>query len=228
MLLARLTFALTQPRTAWRHFLQTRAGFIVDAHGFKRRAYSSYDHYLREQAEKLATKGDGWIAEYEQRYEASLRQRLEAADVVSVGLPVLCLAARLGAEVRAFRSLGAFAIGIDLNPGNENECVCYGDFHRLAYADQSVGIVFTNALDHAFDFSALTSEIRRVLRPEGLFITETVIGNTTGTPYGYYDAIGWSSVDAVNQAIEAGGFTMVTQAPTDYPGGRIWTVFRVQ
>ena len=36
------------------------------------------------------------------------------------GATVLCVGARLGGEVRAFKSLGALAIGIDLNPGTLN------------------------------------------------------------------------------------------------------------
>jgi hypothetical protein len=37
-----------------------------------------------------------------------------------VGARVLCIGARLGGEVRAFKSLGALAVGIDLNPGGYN------------------------------------------------------------------------------------------------------------
>ena len=64
---------------------------------------------------------------------------------------VLCLGARQGTEVKAFLDLGCFAVRIDLEPGAENQFVVQGDFHDLKFPTESVDIVFTNSLDHAFD-----------------------------------------------------------------------------
>ena len=52
---------------------------------------------------------------------------------------VLCLAARIGTEVKAFLDLGCFAIGIDLNPGTDNRYVVHGDFHDLQFAPKLSG-----------------------------------------------------------------------------------------
>ena len=46
---------------------------------------------------------------------------------------------------------GAFAVGIDLNPGRDNRWVVIGDFHALQYADASVDVVYTNSFDHVFE-----------------------------------------------------------------------------
>ena len=52
-------------------------------------------------------------------------------------LPVLACSALRRArppEVRAFLDHGAFAVGIDLNPGRDNRYVMVGDFHQLQFA----------------------------------------------------------------------------------------------
>jgi ubiquinone/menaquinone biosynthesis C-methylase UbiE len=69
--------------------------------------------------------------------------------------------------VRAFRALGAMALGIDLNPGPSNPIVLEGDFHRLPFADAVFDLVYTNVLGHAFDLHALGREVCRVLKPAG-------------------------------------------------------------
>lgn len=94
---------------------------------------------------------------------------------------VLCLAARLGGEVRAFTSLGALALGVDLNPGDENKYVLPGDFQQLQFADGVFDYVFTNAMDHAFDISAVSREVCRVLASDqSLFILD--IGGVSSGP----------------------------------------------
>jgi SAM-dependent methyltransferase len=85
---------------------------------------------------------------------------------------VLCLGARLGGEVRAFRSLGALAIGIDLNPGPINAVVLPGDFHHLPFAASTFDLIFTNVIGHAFDLARLEHEICRVLKPRGGFLMD--------------------------------------------------------
>ena len=44
--------------------------------------------------------------------------------------------------MRAFRALGAMALGIDLNPGPSNPIVLEGDFHRLPFADAVFDLVY--------------------------------------------------------------------------------------
>ena len=59
---------------------------------------------------------------------------------------MLCLGARLGGEVRAFRRLGALALGVDLEPGLNNRHVLPGDVHALQFADGVFDYAFTNIL----------------------------------------------------------------------------------
>jgi SAM-dependent methyltransferase len=183
------------------------------------RAYASYGQYVRHQQTKLETilrSGAGWLQEYEHEYEDVLKARLETGGHVRPGLRVLCLGARLGSEVRAFLALGCFAVGLDLNPGPKNQNVLYGDFHDLVWADASIDVVFTNALDHAFSIEKVLSEVRRVLVPGGLFLVEASVG-TDRYAAGDFESVAWHGLDALVAAIESGGFTRVSQEPFSYP-----------
>ena len=95
------------------------------------------------------------------------------------GRNVLCVGARAGGEVRAFRSLGAFAVGIDLYPAERGNAtlVLRGSAHALQFADASVDVLFTNVMDHIPDLSAFTAEVARVLKPNGILLAE-VLGQT--------------------------------------------------
>src|SRR4051812_7406462 len=83
------------------------------------RRYQSYDDYLAHQKSKLANIEHLLVESSEQRV-ARFRQRFELLTELPPHASVLCLAARLGHEVEAFISLGHFAVGIDLNPGEGN------------------------------------------------------------------------------------------------------------
>ena len=85
------------------------------------------------------------------------------------GRSVLCLGARLGGEVRAFKALGALAVGVDVEPGNGNMDVLVGDFEHLAFADASFDFAYSNVLDHVHDLRIFGSEVCRVLKPGGIF-----------------------------------------------------------
>jgi hypothetical protein len=60
------------------------------------------------------------------------------------GRTVLCLAARNESE--AWTDADFLAIGIDLNPGENNRFVVVGDFHALQFRDGVFDVVFTNSL----------------------------------------------------------------------------------
>jgi len=145
------------------------------------RRYASYDEYTANQKAKLskaiAADGAAFIRTVDQEmYEIynTLFATIELRhDDGFAGKTVLCLAARLGGEVRAFNDIGALAVGVDLNPGKENRYVLTGDFHHLQFADGVFDYVFTNAMDHAFDISAVAKEVCRVLRTrDGFFILD--------------------------------------------------------
>ena len=102
--------------------------------GVMRREYRSYDDYVTHQRAKLERVG---LAEYDVTFRQALAERLAATGLVPHGSRALCLAARIGTEVKAFIDVGCFAVGIDLNPGQANRYVVTGDFLDLQFADRS-------------------------------------------------------------------------------------------
>jgi SAM-dependent methyltransferase len=197
---------LANPRKFWAHaqwLVSSDPAFDVGdwrshAAGLNVRTYRSYDDYVRHQRAKLPTLD---LTAYDRTFYDHLHERLKAHGL-RPGATVLCLGARLGTEVRAFLSHRCFAVGIDLNPGPENRHVLFGDFHALQFADGSVDVVFTNALDHALDIQRMLSEVSRVLKPNGLFLVEAVHGTAEGTSPGFYESFFWATIDDLVTAIE--------------------------
>ena len=200
-----------------RSLLQSRVGRSWTPHqsepGFEKRVYSNYDDYLEHQSDKLQ---DLDLSDYDLRYRHVLRERLEKLNVSWGGKAVLCLGARLGTEVKSFLDIGCFAIGIDINPGEDNRYVLYGDFHDLQFPSSSTDVVFTNALDHTFDIEREIHEIKRVLKPEGLLIIEATKGRQQGPP-GFYESFWWSNIDDLVLFLENVQFKLVKRSPFDYP-----------
>jgi SAM-dependent methyltransferase len=155
-----------------------------------RRKYASYDAYLEHQASKL-DKIAPRLREKEDEDFAEFRRRFATCAALGGARSVLCLGARLGTEVRAFHALGYFAVGIDLNPGEGNPYVLPGDFHRIMFADGSVDAIYTNALDHVFSLEDLVREVRRLLRPGGIFVADLELGSAEGFVPGEYEAVMW-------------------------------------
>lgn len=138
--------------------------------GIYTRAYQSYKEYLSHQREKLSKVFDS-VKEYDVQYEFIVQDRYRNLRDWK-GSSVLCLAARLGGEVRAFKALGALAIGIDIEPGSCNSYVLHGDFHDIQFADSSFDFAFCNAIDHVFDLEMFVKEVKRILKPNGELILE--------------------------------------------------------
>jgi SAM-dependent methyltransferase len=88
------------------------------------------------------------------------------------GKRVLCLGARLGEEVEVFCRMGAWAVGVDVNPGRGNRRVIVADFHFCPFADKSFDLIYTNSLDHALDLAKVASECHRLLRESGRILLE--------------------------------------------------------
>ena len=133
-----------------------------------KRKYSNYDEYVEHQKGKLPIIIDVLRSNFYRRYRQFLK-RLRPMRRIIKGTKVLCLGARTGEEVQAFRKLGfANAVGIDLDPGPDNEYVTRGDFHNLPYVDASFDGVYSNAMDHAWDLGRVSAEAKRVLRPGGV------------------------------------------------------------
>ena len=192
---------------------------------FRRRTYRNYEEYMAHQAAKLA-KLD--LRQYDSRYRAVLRERLEKLDLLRRGDTVLCLGARIGTECKAFIDLGCFTVGIDLNPGAENAHVVYGDFHNLQFADESIDYVFTNSLDHAFNLERIIAEIVRVLKPGGRLLAEIVGGSKDphGREPGEYESLWWDNASDVLDVICGAGLTQISARRFEYPWGGELVVFR--
>lgn len=165
--------------------------------GLRRRRYSDYQQYIDHQSDKLQHIESDWLPEYERLYEMVLFERLHEIDLQFEGKSALCLGARLGAEVRVLLKLGCFAVGVDLNPGKSNDFVLHGDFHKLQFANESVDIVFSNALDHAFDLSLVIFEVNRVLKLNGFVLIELMNGSQEGKWKDFYDCFHWERIDDV-------------------------------
>lgn len=176
--------------------------------GLNGRAYRDYGVYRAHQVLKLDALREKSIRGHDHRFYAALRQRLGEDPLGFAGRRVLCLGARQGTEVRAFIDEGAFAVGIDLNPGRDNRYVMVGDFHDLQFADGTVDVVFTNALDHAFDLGRILSEVKRVLTPGGLLICEVGLGRDAGAGPGFYESLSWANVDDILDRIRGHGFEL--------------------
>lgn len=186
---------------------------------FRFKKYDTYEEYVQHQKSKLdriLEEGEKhWFNQnnYDLTYRTHLRDRLKPY-LTNRGLNVLCLAARLGTEVKAFIDLGCFAIGIDLNPGLENHYVVVGDFHNIQYADKSLDIVFTNSFDHALYPEKILQEISRVLKPNGRFMTDVAsIYSNQGT----YEAFSWSSIEDLVSLIEKFNLKIIHQEEISYP-----------
>lgn len=183
---------------------------------FQHRTYRAYEDYLKHQVQKLNRAN---LAEDLGRYDVEYRRALaeRVSDLELHGRSVLCLAARIGTEVKGFRDRGAFAVGLDLNPGTGNQYVFYGDFHDVKFSDGSVEYAFTNSLDHVFDITKFMAEVRRVLKRNGMFIVEAMIGVEGGKTPGFYESFYWATCDDLARLIEQSGFAVSVRKRITYP-----------
>jgi SAM-dependent methyltransferase len=185
--------------------------------GFARRVYPDYETYLAHQKTKFDAARGQFVRRHDERFHAALSGRIAALPFAVRGRSVLCIAARQGTEVRAFIDHGAFAVGIDLNPGRENRYVVTGDFHALQFADGSVQVAYTNSLDHAFDLDRVLAEIHRVLAVDGVLLAELNGGDDTPSDAGFYESSSWSGIEDIRRRIEARGFSTERRTPFAVP-----------
>src|SRR5690606_22246597 len=111
------------------------------------------------------------ISRSDKEYEEIVVNRYERVANFA-GKNVLCLGARLGGEVRAFKRLGGVAVGVDLNPGDNNNHVLFGDVHDIQFPDHSFDFIFSNIIDHVLDIPKFMNEVKRLLRNNGRVLLE--------------------------------------------------------
>lgn len=144
------------------------------------RKYRDYNEYLIHQSSKLdeaQKKDDRWSRKlWPEKFNMRVKRFLPRLSIVSPYMKkgkTICLGARTGAEVVAFKKLGfKDTIGIDINPGKDNKYVIKGDFHKIEFEDNSFDNIYCNCIDHIFDLKLFSNEVYRVLRNKGILILE--------------------------------------------------------
>ena len=139
------------------------------------RKYASTEDYARDQGSKVRDNLEGLKAKSDRKYDEFLirfRDYVEYLSNPPTGYSILCLGARLGEEVLAFRRLGfLLSVGIDLNP-IDSKVVAKGNWNDLPYIAGTFQAVYTNSVDHASSIARFSSEVSRVLLPDGVLIIE--------------------------------------------------------
>jgi SAM-dependent methyltransferase len=185
------------------------------------RGYGSYEAYLAHQCSKGAVHSG--LVEYGKKLITELIYRF--GEPVECGESMLCLGARTGAEVEAFRRVGMFAWGIDINPGDNNSYVTIGDFDNILLFDNTVDNIYTNSLDHSADLTKTLTETKRVLKPGGYFFLDIVNGTEQGYAPGAFEACWWDTVDDVIEIAEK-YFKVISRAPIECPWPGEFVVLR--
>ena len=125
----------------------------------------------------------------------------------------LCLGARTGAEVNAFRKLNFFSIGIDINYPKNSPYVIFGDFHNLQFPNESFDIVYSNCIDHTYDLNKFVNEAKRVCKKDGLIIFDLQKGKQDGEQdnFGNFEALGWTNTDIIIKKICENDLSVVSK-----------------
>jgi len=178
------------------------------------RTYHNYKAYVKHQKSKLAHIK---LDEYDAQYGSALKECLSQIGLIYPGMTVLCLASRIGTEVKSFLGLECFAIGIDLNPGKNNKYVVVGDFHDVQFCSSSVDVVFTNSMDHSFYVEKLIGEMKRLLKSDGILIIEATKGTKGGMRPGVYESFWWESIEDLIKLFNNAGFTLIRRSSFSYP-----------
>ena len=63
------------------------------------------------------------------------------------------------------------------------------EFKDVQFAPNSVDVVYTNSLDHAFDIDRIAREVLKVLKPQGLLLVEAVQGRDQGVNPGFFESV---------------------------------------
>jgi len=87
-----------------------------------------------------------------------------------------------------------------------------------------VDAVYTNALDHVWDLEGFVREVRRVLRPGGVFVADVVLGFDEGFTPGEYESTHWRSIEyLVGRICADGGLAEESRVDLGRTGRDRWT-----
>ncbi len=164
---------------------------------FHYRDYNDYQEYVDHQSRKLDVmlKMGGFtnraITGYRYRF---YRRFSHLPGLLPESAHILCAGARQGTEVEVLRDIGfKNAYGIDLNPGPDNKFVRVGDFMHLENQDSSLDMIYSNALDHAFNLDSFFHEHARVIKPTGYVLYDIAVGGELGP----FEAVSWKSQETL-------------------------------
>lgn len=127
--------------------------------------YNSYEDYLEDQVAKLRLREDYVRQKSRRKFFDFCADFARFDGQIEKGSRILCLGARFGDEVRAFRELGYNAIGIDLW-GSEGDLVIKGDWNDLPFENE-FDVIYTNSIDHAWNINMLIAQIKKALKSSG-------------------------------------------------------------
>ena len=186
--------------------------------------YKNYDEYKKHQASKLHKIIERKkLGIFPSKFSKNVANYMKFLNKYAIHLDpesrILCMAARTGFEVQAFRNLGFNAIGIDLNPGpwqdKDDPLVIEGDFNHVPFDNQSFDAIHFNSIDHAFRVELVVQEAFRLLKPGGKFVVEV--------PHLYmswedrrnlvssekFESCSYQSIDDINSLIKNIGFSLL-------------------
>lgn len=189
--------------------------------GILMRQYANAETYRLHQASKLGKANQLKLAGHDERFRTVLTDRISA-----LALPTgaaLCLGARTGAEVQALLNLGWFALGLDLATTLSGaRFVLAGDMHHVQFPDASVDLVYTNAVDHAWDVGHFVQELRRLVKPSGHVLTEVPDGTVASRP-GAYESVAWTDPAVLQPFFHDQGLRLESSADFTVPwSGHSW------
>ena len=181
--------------------------------GVQRRVYASYADYRQHQASKLEHLD---LADYDSWFREVLRDRLAEVEGVR-GASALRLAARIGTEVKAFADVGAFAVGVDLNPGPANRVRPPRRLPRAAVRRR-----LPRPRVHQLPRPRLRGRARArggAARPQARRTTRArgAARLAGGRRAGVYESFWWRTLDDLARFVGQSGFVCQARRPIDRP-----------
>lgn len=163
------------------------------------RDYGTYEEYVEHQKskfEEIIQIHGGFDTKTTIKYRLQFYDRFGGLNrYLNSDARVLCAGARQGTEVQVLHELGyTNAYGIDLNPGPQNPLVKKGDFLKIDEPAGVLDLVYSNAIDHAFNLEDLFREHARVIKPDGYVFYDIALQEG-----GVFEAVHWKADEVVFQ-----------------------------
>ena len=130
---------------------------------------------------------------------------------------ILCVAARLGTEVHALRNLNFDAIGIDIDVMKKSKYVIYGTFEDIPFNNKRFDAVYTNSLDHVYDYKKSIKEMSRVINDNGFLILRLIPGYKEGLNENLatYESFLWATRnDIIKEISEIYNYSLIKKIKT--------------